>query len=100
MGCRFVASLRGGDRFIGWDEGRYMQAAQIDAHRILQYIMILVNSDPKKSKPPPPEPYPLPDNVKRSEQDKPGSFASIARQKLAEAKRRKDLKRGGVDGWR
>lgn len=100
MGSSFVAEIRGGMQFRGWDEDRYMQAALIDSVRVLQYILILVNSDPKKSKPPPPEPYPLPDHVKRNKQDEPGSFAFIAKKKLAEARRKQELKRGGVDGWR
>jgi hypothetical protein len=100
MGSSFVAEIRGGIQFRGWDEDRYMRAAFIDSVRVLQYILILCNSDPNKPKAQPPDPYPLPDNVKRTEQDSPGSFGFIAKKKIAEARRRQELKRGGVDGWR
>lgn len=103
MSSRFMAELRGGERFIGWDEGRYMQAALIDSIRVLQYIMVLVNSDPKKKAASPPDPYPLPDQLRvkqQQQQDKPGSFAFIANAQLAKIKQIKELKKGGVDGWR
>jgi hypothetical protein len=100
MGSSFVAELRGGPEFRGWDADRYMTARLIDLFGIANYIQILINHDRDKPKPPPPDPYPLPDNVKRSEQNQPGSFGFIARQKIAQARRRQELKRGGVDGWR
>lgn len=90
MGSAFVAELRGGPQFRGWDEGRYLQAGVLDAIRMLQYILVMANSDPKKSKPKPPQPYPLPDSRTKTKSDKPGSFAFIAKQRLAEIKRRKE----------
>jgi len=101
MESDFVAAVRGGPQFRGWDEQRYIQVATLDAIRVLQYIITLVNSDPKKTKPAPPTPYPLPDKVKRAKtEDDKNSFAFIAKQKLKQIKRRKELKGGGVDGWR
>ena len=47
----FVAEVRGGQQYRGWDEDRYMDAAQINALRTLIYIFILANTDPKKRKP-------------------------------------------------
>lgn len=96
MGSAFVAETRGGYQFVGWDQDRYMMAGLIDAVRVLQHILILCNIDPKARKPTPPEPYPLPDDVKRKKVDAPGSFAFIAKAKLAEAKR---LKEAG-SGWK
>ncbi|MDV6975340.1 D site-binding protein [Mycobacterium intracellulare] len=80
MGSAFVAEIRGGREFRGWDQGRYMQATLIDAVRLLQYIFILAHVDPKKSKPKPPESFPLPDkNIRTKKPDKPGSFGFIAK---------------------
>lgn len=91
VGSAFVAEVRGGQEFRGWDEDRYQMAALIDAIRILQYIFVLANIDPKKKKPKPPEPYPTPDKATKHKQpDKPGSFAFIAKSALAAAKRRKE----------
>ena len=85
----FMAEVRGGQQFRGWDENRYLLAAHANALRTLIYITILANIDPKKSKKPkPPEMWPLPDKQAKK-QDKPGSFASIAKRGLAAAKKRK-----------
>lgn len=85
-----VAEFRGGQQFRGWDKDRYMTATLIDAIRLLQYIFVLANSDPKKTKPKPPAPYPLPDGqVEAKKPDTPGSFAFIAKANLAAIKKRK-----------
>jgi hypothetical protein len=85
----FIAEVRGGQQFRGWDEDRYLSAALINSLRTLIYIFILANSDPKKRKPKSPEMWPLPDEIKK--QDKPGSFAFIARAHIAAVKKRKAL---------
>lgn len=84
-----TAEVRGGQQFRGWDEDRYLSAALVNSLRTLIYIFILANSDPKKRKPKSPEMWPLPDEIKK--QDKPGSFAFIARAHIAAVKKRKAL---------
>ena len=87
----FVAEVRGGQEFRGWDAGRYLTVAQIDAIRILQYILVLIHKDPKKRKPEPPEPTTTPDKkAKKQRQDKPGSFSFIARSIAARTRKRKE----------
>lgn len=90
----FVAELRGGQRFRGWDQGRYMQANEIDAIRTQTHFFIKANIDPAKAKKlDPPEPYPIPDQLdKKKRQDSPGSFGFISKNLIAKAKKRK----GGV----
>jgi hypothetical protein len=85
----FVAEVRGGQQFRGWDVGRYQMARVIDVLQVSNYLFILANSDPKKRKPKPPDPYPIPDEIKRV--DKPGSFAFIAKAHIAAVKKRKAL---------
>ena len=87
MGSAFIAEIRGGSEFRGWDQGRYMQASLIDAIRLLQYIFILAHVDPKKSKPKPPNAYPLPDkSIRKKQADKPGSFGFIAKDLINKTK--------------
>jgi len=90
MGSAFVAQLRGGPQFLGWDQGRYMTAMLIDVIRTFQYVFILAHVDPKKKKPAPPEPFPLPDKTARTKVHKPGSFGFIAGTMLAQVKKRKE----------
>lgn len=86
----FVAELRGGQQFRGWNEDRYLLAAIVNAIRVLAHVFILANMDPKKSKPEAPKPWPLPDKQeKRAKQAGPGSFAFIAKSLAAKARKRK-----------
>lgn len=86
MGCAFVAEMRGGQQFVGWDQGRYMWAGMIDAINVLRYVLILCNVNPKAKTPEPPDPYPVPDVIERKELAvNPGSFAGM----LIEAKRKR-----------
>lgn len=87
----FVSEHRGGQKYRGWDESRYMMAHLIDSIRALQHIIILANRDPKKRKPDVPLPYPIPDtrDKKKGKSIKPGSFAHMAYQRLASVKARK-----------
>ena len=64
--------------------------ALTDAVRTLTYVFVLANIDPKKSKPKPPEQSPTPDEQTKKKQAKPGSFAFIAKAKLAALKKRKE----------
>jgi hypothetical protein len=91
MGSSFVAEVRGGQQFRGWDPDRYMTARMIDVLRVHTYLFVTSNIDRKKHKlPAPPVPYPVPDKTVKSKQpDKPGSFAFISKSMLAEAKKRK-----------
>ncbi len=91
----FIAEVRGGQQFRGWDRDRYQLAALTDAVRAQSYLFTLANIDPKKQKPAPPDPTPVPDEISKTKQDKPGSFAFIAKRALAAAKRRKASANGG-----
>jgi hypothetical protein len=66
-----------------------MRAAQINAQRAQTHLFVLANIDAKKKKPAPPEPYPIPDGMDQVQNKKPGLFAAMAAQQMAEAKRRK-----------
>lgn len=84
----FIAELRGGQQFRGWDAGQYQQTSLLDAVRVSNYLFLLANRDPKKSKPAPPEPSYTPDqSLKKKRADKPGSFAWIAKAHLAAQKK-------------
>lgn len=87
-----TAEMRGGQQFRGWDEDRYIAASTSNAIRTLSYMFLLANRDPKKSRrPETPTPWPLPDDkTKKQKQDKPGSFAYIAKSLLSKAKKRKE----------
>lgn len=92
MGSAFVAELRGGQQFRGWDVDRYLRAAQINSQRTLSYLYVLAHVPKGKPKPAEPTPWPLPD-VKTKSAPKPGSFAFIA---LARLNAVKKMKEGGV----
>jgi hypothetical protein len=86
----FVAELRGGQQVRGWNDDRYISAALVNSVRAQNYMFLLANSDPKKNKPEAPKPWPLPDDLaKEKRQDKPGSFAFIAKALAAKARKRK-----------
>lgn len=92
----FVAAQRGGDRFRGWDEGRYMTATLINTIKTLIYITTLANSDPKKHhRITPPEVYPIPDRKAKKERDaRPGSFAHIVKTKAAAIRKKREGRNG------
>ena len=78
---RYVAELRGGPQFRGWDAGTYVQAATVNAIRGLQYTYVASKS---KRKPQPPEPFPIPDaGVKKQKR---GGFADMVAQLQAQQK--------------
>lgn len=90
MGSATKAEMRGGQEFRGWDEDRYMTASLINGEKISQYLFTLAHSDPDKRKPDPPEMYPLPDKAVRTKSaSKPGSFAFIAKARIAAARKKK-----------
>lgn len=93
----FWASRRGGKQFRGWDVDRYALVSLVDAVRVNNYILTMVNRDPKKSKPKPPELFPTPDSENKTAaaaRNKPGSFAAIAASMLAAQKRKRELLNG------
>jgi hypothetical protein len=94
MASAFVAARRGGTKFRGWDEGRYLQARLIDAINQVAYILVMVNRDPSKQSPEPPAPFATPTDSKPAgdipPQDfKPGSFGAVMRD--AKIKKMKQL---------
>jgi hypothetical protein len=90
----FYASRRGGLQFRGWDADRYALVALVNAQRANNHILLLANSDPKKSKPKAPELFPTPDDNPKSKAPKPGSFAAIAASMMAAQRRKKELMNG------
>jgi hypothetical protein len=83
-GSRFVAERRGGSEFRGWDASRYAAVATVNAVRALQYTYVAAHS---KNKPKAPEPFPVPDKRVRKRNTGPGSFAFIAAQGIAAARK-------------
>lgn len=81
--CRFNAQRRGGQEFRGWDATRYAAVATVNAVRALQWTYVTAHS---KSRPKPPEPFPIPDRRRRA--SGPNSFAYIAAQQIAAARRK------------
>lgn len=89
---RFMAELRGGQHFVGWDEGRYMLARLINGIAALNYTLILIHRDPEKAKPEPPEPYRIPDDLgKRKRPPMAGSFASMMLGHMNKTKKIKEV---------
>jgi hypothetical protein len=87
MESRFNSERRGGQQFRGWDAGRYIDVATVNAVRALQWTYVAAHS---KNKPKPPEAFPIPDKSVRRKNKGPGSFAFIAAQKIAAARRKAD----------
>lgn len=94
----FWASRRGGVQYRGWDMDRYALVALINSVRQTNYILTLVNRDPKKRPPDPPDPFPTPDDTEKKSvsRHKPGSFAAIAASMMAAQKRKRELLNGGT----
>lgn len=90
----FYASRRGGHKYRGWNVDRYALVALVNAQRVNNHILTLVNRDPKRRPPEPPDPFPTPDSESMSEGPKPGSFAAIAASMIAAQRRRKELLNG------
>lgn len=85
------ASVRGGNQFRGWDVDRYALVALVNAQRANNYILTMVNRDPKRPRPPAPEPFPTPDSEERKQNKlKPGSFAAIAARMMADQRKKKE----------
>jgi hypothetical protein len=85
-GSRFYAEKRGGPAFRGWDEDRYAMVAVINAVRALQWTYVASKS---KRRPPQLQPFPIPDEMRRRKEG-PGTFAFIAKKKLAELKQKEN----------
>jgi hypothetical protein len=78
LGSRTIATLRGGDQFVGWDVDRYFVAQLIDSVNRVAYAVAASNS---KRKPKAPKPTPRP--KKNAVESNP------FRQRLAAAKKAK-----------
>ena len=90
-----TAARMGGEQFRGWDVSRYALAALVNAQRANNHILMMVNRDPKRSKPKPPELFPTPERpTDKPKTHKPGSFAAIAASMLAEQRRKRELMNG------
>jgi hypothetical protein len=89
----FYASRRGGQQFRGWDVDRYALVALVNAQRAGNHIQLMVNRDPKKSKPSAPDPFPTPDEDAQK-LPKPGSFAAVAASMMAAQRRKRELLNG------
>lgn len=81
---------------MGWDDDRYALAALVDAQRTNNWMLAMINRDPKKAKPKPPSPFPTPQEVKKIEEPKPGSFAAmvVAAKRAARLKEENAKQRG------
>lgn len=81
----FVARMRGGAEFRGWNQDRYMLADLIDLSQWQIFAQVSANS---KKKPKKPDAYERPE-VRRQKKTNPNSFAMQAAMRLAAAKNRK-----------
>lgn len=88
----FHASRQGGVQFRGWDAGRYALVAQVNAQRATNHILMMVNRDPKRSKPKAPEMFPTPDiDNGKPNAPKPGSFAAVAASMMAAQRKKREM---------
>ncbi|ALF02166.1 tail assembly chaperone [Mycobacterium phage LadyBird] len=88
----FYAARRGGMQYRGWDEDRYALADIYDAINAGNHLFMMANRDRTKPKPKAPTPYPRPDDHKKTEAPKPGSFAAmvVAAKKAARERRERE----------
>ncbi|QHB38032.1 tail assembly chaperone [Mycobacterium phage Cintron] len=89
----FVAAIRGGQEFRGWNADRYALAAIINSIRAGNYMFVMANSDPRKGKPPLPSPWPVPQGNKAEKKYAPNSFAGIVAAQVIAARKRKQQKK-------
>ncbi|APD20993.1 tail assembly chaperone [Mycobacterium phage LeoAvram] len=89
----FVAAIRGGQEFRGWNADRYALAAIINSIRAGNYMFVMANSDPRKGKPPLPSPWPVPQENKAEKKYAPNSFAGIVAAQVIAARKRKQQKK-------
>ena len=89
----FHASRMGGKQFRGWDIGRYALVSLVNAQRAGNYILTVVNSDPKKRKPEPPEPFPTPDSetVKATTRRSNNQFSVVVASMIAAKRQKREL---------
>jgi hypothetical protein len=98
QGSAYYAALRGGQHWRSWGELEQQGLNLINANKLIAYILLMANRDPKKKAPDPPEWYPGPEERMRvaklklaeKRNPKPGSFAFM----VGKAKRAK-LKKVG-----
>ncbi len=85
---RYVASVRGGQKFRGWGEDRY---ALVDIANTMRSLVFLYSQTHSKKKLTHPKPFPFPTGEKKNSSgtEGPGSFAAVvkAARKRHEAKK-------------
>lgn len=86
----YIAELRGGPQFRGWNADRYLNVAQVNAQRALLHSYILTHTG-KGKKPKAPEPYPIPQEPRDKAPHKPkaGSFGGIVATMMAASRKAK-----------
>lgn len=85
----------GGRQYRGWTTDRYALVSLVNAQRANNYILTMVNRDPKRPRPPVPEPFPTPQSDERKHKKlKPGSFAAVAAKMLADQRKKKEQAHG------
>lgn len=103
VGSNFEASQRGGRKFRGWNEDRYLNVMIANSLQSLLFSFVCANVDDKtrrKMQNDRPEPYPIPDSpesmkkAKKDDAHKAGSFAAMVAQAQAN-KARKQLQQQG-----
>lgn len=90
----FYASRRGGPQFLGWDAERYALTTLVNEQKANNHLLMLINRDPKKPKPKAPEPFPTPDEEKKSTEPAPGSFAAMVVAAKRAARKKKEMSSG------
>lgn len=85
---RYAAELNGGQQFRGWDLDRCVSVYSLETLRAIQWLYTAAHVE---RKPQFPKPFPIPRDRRPKEKtpDKPGSFAFIAKSRLASVKKRK-----------
>jgi len=76
--CNFIAEVRGGPEFRGWDQEMYMLANVVDGVNSNTYVNLAANSD-KKHRPKPPELVKRPEDAKKKREAGQTQFAAMAR---------------------
>jgi hypothetical protein len=78
LGSNFIAEIRGGPEFRGWDQVMYMLANAVDGINSNAYITLAANSD-KKHRPKAPELVKRPEESKKKREAGQTQFAAMAR---------------------
>jgi hypothetical protein len=82
MESRYVAAVRGGPEFWGWDLDRYLLAAVYDAINANTYTTARVAGQKKAKKP---DPFPRPEKSAKRKNN-PNSFRAMAARLIGKAR--------------